>query len=82
MHRFHIGEVVTAVTLATLSFGAHSRAEKERALAEHLGPKHPAYEEIHRRAALPTGVAQTLGLTALVVGAMGITGLRRSRRPE
>lgn len=82
MRRLYIGEVAAAVTLASLSFGAQSRAEKERAFAEHLGPKHPAYEEIQRRASLPAGIAKTLGLTALFVGAMGASGLRASRRPE
>ena len=82
MRRFYVGEVAAAVTLASLSFGAQSKAEKERAFAEHLGPKHPAYEEIHRRASLPAGLAKTLGLTSLIVGAMGAGGLMGSRRPE
>jgi hypothetical protein len=82
MRTFHLAEVAAAVTLASLSFGAQSQAEKELAFAELLGPKHPAYEETQLRASLPAGVAKTLGLTALVVGTMGASGLMSSRRPE
>lgn len=80
---FHIGELVAAATLATLSFGAHSQAEKERARAESLGPQHPAYEEARLREALPSGLAKTMAGTALVAAAMGVTGLRScSKRPK
>lgn len=75
-------EIAAAVAFAGLSFGAFSKAEKERALAENLGQGHPAYEQVMSGVSLPEGVGKTFGATALVVGAMGISGLRASRRRD
>ena len=76
----HKAEVVAAVAFASLSFGAFSKAEKERALAERLGPKNPAYEQVISRVDLPEAFGKTFGTTAIIVGAMGLSGLRRTRR--
>lgn len=73
-------EIAAAVAFAGLSFGAFSKAEKERTLAEKLGPSHPAYQQVVSRVSLPEGLGKTFGATALVVGAIGTAGLRASRR--
>lgn len=77
---FYKAEIAAAVAFAGLSFGAFSKAEKERALAEKLGQGHPAYEQVMSRVSLPEGAGKTFGTTALVIGAMGIWRLRASRR--
>jgi hypothetical protein len=76
------GQVVTAMALAALSFGAFSKAEKERALAERLGNHDPAFEQVMGRVALPEGAGKMFGWGALVVGSMGIAGLFRARRSK
>ena len=73
-------EVVAAVALASLSFGAFSKAEKERALAERLGNHHPAFEQVMSRVGLPEGAGKMFGWGALAVGSMGIAGLFKARR--
>jgi hypothetical protein len=75
-------EIAAAVAFAGLSFGAFSKAEKERALAEKLGQDQPAYEQVMSRVSLPEGAGKTFATTALVIGAMGIRGLRASRRRD
>lgn len=79
---FYKAEIAAAVAFAGLSFGAFSKAEKERALAEKLGPGHPAYEQVISRVSLPEGIGRTLAASSIVVGAMGIVGLRSSRRED
>lgn len=75
-------EIAAAVAFASLSFGAFSKAEKERALAEKLGCGHPGYEQVISRVSFPEGLGKTCGATALFAGAMGVSGLRASRRRE
>lgn len=73
-------EVIAAVTLATMSFGAFSKAEKERALAERLGESHPAYEQVVSRVSLPEGLGKTLAGCAAAAGLMGLSGLLLARK--
>lgn len=73
-------EIAAAVAFASLSFGAFSKAEKERALAEKLGPAHPAYQQVMSRVSLPEGIGTTLAASSVMIGAMGLSGLVAARR--
>ena len=79
---FYKTEIAAALTFAGLSFGAFSKAEKERALAEKLGPSHPGYEQVMSRVSLPEGFGRTLAATSVIVGAMGVSGLLAARRSD
>jgi hypothetical protein len=79
---FYKTEIAAALTFAGLSFGAFSKAEKERTLAEKLGPGHPAYKHVMSRVSLPEGAGKAFGATAVVVGAMGFPGLIGASCPK